>query len=215
MSMASKPVECPRLNSLDELATIVGTSMEDIQHAAINAESYYAPFAKKPKTKPFSRLPDHTRARVIEPPTGFLMHLLAKIHSEILQPIQLPDYLVGGVRGKSVLDNLQNHSRSKVLVRLDIKSYFPSVSDVQIQRVWNEHFGCPNDLARLLTRLTTYRGHLPQGAPTSTRLAYLFLHSIDGQVRRLCAALGVDYTVWVDDMAFSGDRARDVIGTAI
>jgi RNA-directed DNA polymerase len=208
-------VIAPRLNSLDDLAHILCVRPEDIRTVAMNADQYYAPYPKKIKPKPFARTPAPAKIRIIEPPTGFLRHLLGRIQTEILRPVQLPDYLMGGVLGKSVLDNVRKHSASRLLVRLDIKNYFPSIRFAQIDRIWRNQFGCHEELAQVLTRLTTYRGHLPQGAPTSMRLAYLFLHSIDKPIRELCARLGVNYTVWVDDMAFSGEGARQVIGAAI
>jgi len=71
--------------------------------------------------------------------------------------------------------------------------------------------GCSHKVAKLLTTLTTLNGHLPQGAPTSTALANLVLISIDAPIRTAAAALNVNYSSWVDDLPFSGSRARQVI----
>ena len=67
----------------------------------------------------------------------------------------------------------------------------------------------------LLTKLTTFERRLPQGAPTSPALANLFIWSIDGPIRAECARLGVKYSTWIDDLAFSGDRAREIIEFAV
>jgi hypothetical protein len=63
----------------------------------------------------------------------------------------------------------------------------------------------------VLTQLTTFERHLPQGAPTSTLLANLVLHSCDGPIRFECERLGIRYSTWVDDLAFSSDDPRPVI----
>lgn len=75
--------------------------------------------------------------------------------------------------------------------------------------------GCSPDVSTILTKITTYKGHLPQGAPTSTSLANVFIFSIDEPIRAACARLGVSYSVWVDDLNFSGDAATRIIPIAI
>ena len=60
-----------------------------------------------------------------------------------------------------------------------------------------------------------FNRHLPQGAPTSPVLANLFIWSVDGQIREACAESGVEYSTWIDDLSFSGEKARDVIQVAV
>ena len=72
----------------------------------------------------------------------------------------------------------------------------------------------PLRIARLLTQLASFKRHLPQGAPTSTTLANLVLHEAGVEVRRACAALGLVHTTFVDDLTFSGEKAREVLGVA-
>lgn len=46
---------------------------------------------------------------------------------------------------------------------------------------------------------------LPQGAPTSPLLCNIALRGVDRQVARYCATVGLNYTRYADDLAFSGD----------
>jgi len=66
-------------------------------------------------------------------------------------------------------------------------------------------------VASLLTRLTTYERHLPQGAPTSSVLANIYLASVYGPILDLCSELVVTPGAFVDDLIFSGDKARQVM----
>jgi hypothetical protein len=84
-----------------------------------------------------------------------------------------------------------------------------------VYRVWREVLDCSPRIASVLTKLTTFERHLPQGAPTSTLLANLVLFSVDGVIRKECLCRGVRYSTWVDDLAFSGKDAREVIGVAV
>ncbi|TWH71870.1 reverse transcriptase family protein [Modestobacter roseus] len=51
--------------------------------------------------------------------------------------------------------------------------------------------------------------HLPQGAPTSPALANLVAFRLDRRLAGLAASFGAQYTRYVDDLTFSGDRALD------
>ena len=42
-------------------------------------------------------------------------------------------------------------------------------------------------------------------------LANLFIWMIDAPIRTACEELGVVYSTWIDDLAFSGERARELI----
>ena len=102
-----------------------------------------------------------------------------------------------------------------MVVTIDIKDFFPSIRHTQVFKVWRELLGCSDEVASLLTRLTTFEKHLPQGASTSTSLANLVLFSIDGSIRQGCQDLGIRYSSWVDDLAFSGEKAAEFVPEVI
>src|SRR5262249_28691608 len=54
-----------------------------------------------------------------------------------------------------------------------------------------------------LTRLTTLRGGLPQGAPTSPGLSNFINVELDALLARRAEAAGARYTRYCDDLAFS------------
>jgi hypothetical protein len=45
-----------------------------------------------------------------------------------LKRLILPEHLLGGVRGKSIIDNVNLHEKARCLVTIDIKNFFPSIS---------------------------------------------------------------------------------------
>lgn len=97
----------------------------------------------------------------------------------------------------------------------DVGDFFPSITHRQVYRAWHHTLGCSPRISRLLTQLTSYCRHLPQGAPTSTSLANLILHEAGAGVRQVARALGVGHTTFVDDLTFSGGRAREVLNPAV
>jgi hypothetical protein len=88
---------------------------------------------------------------------------------------------------------------------MDVKSYYPNVTSRHVYSVWKRVLRCSPAIARLLTQLTTYDWHLPQGAPTSPALANIFLE---------CSEKHITATAWVDDLIFSGKEARSVMELA-
>jgi hypothetical protein len=67
-----------------------------------------------------------------------------------------------------------------------------------------QRLGCVPDVARILTRLTTLDGAIPQGAPTSTMVANIVLEPLVLRVRGLADQHGAAYGQFVDDGTISG-----------
>lgn len=205
----------PGIQSLEELEELVGFRASFIEDLARHADEHYDPFPKRASTRPFAKKNISKKVRWINQPINPLKEIQKRIYDSILAQVKLPDYICGGVKEKSVAFNARIHQRNRLLVAIDVRNYFPSIRKCQIYKIWCETLGCSPEVSGILTNLTTYKDYLPQGAPTSTSLANIFLFSIDGPIRAECERLGVSYSVWVDDIAFSGDEARRIIPIAI
>jgi hypothetical protein len=153
--------------------------------------------------------------RMIDNPSSELKQIQRAINTKLLRPLEFPLYVCGGVKGRSVADNIKLHLGARVLVTMDIRKFFPSVSSQQVYAVWHHELNCSPRIAALLTQLTTFERRLPQGAPTSTLLANLVLLRAGQEIWNKCRRENVVYSSWVDDLAFSGDNARAVIPTAV
>lgn len=123
--------------------------------------------------------------------------------------------MFGAVSGGTLLRHAKEHisNQGTVLVRMDISSYYPNVTCLHVYYVWSIVLGCPPRIASLLTELTTYDFHLPQGAPTSPAIANIFLASIYAPILLASEVAGLTITTWVDDLIFSGKQARSVMET--
>ena len=175
----------------------------------------YSPFVSRNEPPPFAKLPTVLKERAIDNPVDATKFIQARIYQKLLQPLPWPEHIFGGVKGKSLLHNIRRHLGAPVIVTVDIRSFFPSISTHQIYAVWADLLGCAPEIARILTRLTTYDFHLPQGAPTSSALANLVLYSLDQPIREYCEGECIHYSTWIDDLAFSGEAARDAINVAV
>lgn len=175
--------------------------------------------------------------RFICVPEPLLLYVQRWIHSQIL----ISNYSLGLLSNNATaympdsshVKNAKRHVEACWLVKLDITSFFESVSERQVYHVFRK-LGYRSQVAfcfaRLCTRVlppdqdvrlhretkrwktgrkrkylsTRVIGHLPQGAPTSPMLANLVCSSIDTELQGIAQRKGLRYTRYADDMAFSG-----------
>ncbi|MEM6529109.1 MAG: reverse transcriptase family protein, partial [Chloroflexota bacterium] len=98
---------------------------------------------------------------------------------------------------------------ARTVITADIQDFFPSTTRYRVRQFWRNqttYRGGPqfNDAeVQLLTNLTTYRGALPQGAPTSPMLSNLINRELDVRLHKLVTQSGGRYTRYADDLVFS------------
>ncbi len=209
-----QPIEQLKLGNLRRLAQRLSVSLGELTGIANNAMSQYKPFPLQPTQNLFSRKPPKP-PRPIDRPTGRLLEVQRSINDILLRPILLPEHINGAVPKRTIYLNAEMHRGAPVLVTIDIRQCFPSITSKHIYQVWCKTLGCSPEIGALLTKLTTFERRLPQGAPTSPALANLFIWSIDEPVRALCMELGLSYSTWLDDLALSGAHVREAIQPVI
>jgi RNA-directed DNA polymerase len=176
--------------------------------------------------------------RLIEAPKPRLKALQRQILSLILDRIP-PHSTVHGFRsGRSIKTFAAPHVGRRIVLRMDLRDFFPSISGARIQTLFRT-VGYPESVADLLGGICTNatprdvwrqaaidvdpfmlrdaralcaRPHLPQGAPTSPALANLCAYRADCRLTGLAQSVDARYTRHADDLAFSGDEtfARNV-----
>jgi hypothetical protein len=144
--------------------------------------------------------------RVIHAPDEPLKAVQRAILRRLLARLPVSPHAHGFVRGRSVLGAARPHAGKAWVVTFDIRDFFPSVRAAAVEGLAGELGLDPTDAARLV-RLTTLRGRLPQGAPTSPALANLAFRRCDARLAGLAGSLGLEYTRYADDLAFSGGEA--------
>jgi RNA-directed DNA polymerase len=134
---------------------------------------------------------------------------LRKMQDRMLRGILLPklsvsDFSHGGVRGRHIKSNVQPHLKSVFVFTTDISNFYPTVSHNRIYRLFVGDFGCSPDVARICTKLCTYKHHLALGLITSPILADQVMRPIDARIGGACRKAGLVYTRYVDDLTISG-----------
>lgn len=104
---------------------------------------------------------------------------------------------------RTIKDALFPHQSQPVVITLDIKDFFPSIRRAAVRDLYR-HFGFTEEVSSLIVRLTTYHGHLPQGAPTSPIIARHYSASFINKILSYLPVTGMQLTVYADDIIISG-----------
>jgi RNA-directed DNA polymerase len=188
------------------LAHQLRSSLQELYGITADLDSYY--FTKiQPKKKYGTYQVDEQgrlRYRKLCVSRTHLKRLQEKINT-YLQKIQLPNYAYGSVKERSNILNARQHVNSRYFLSIDLKNHFPNINHRQVFDMFRSNKFSPC-VSRILTQLTTYKGGLPQGPPTSPLIANLVFV---GTGKRLLDAIkdhDIIFTTYLDDLTFSSKK---------
>ncbi len=197
----------PNISGVDALAKLLGLGSEKelvaLQRAGEGNGSPYVAFTI-----------DKARGgtRTIHAPKKKLKAVQRKILSEILAHIPTHAACHGFTKGRSIVTNAKPHVRARVVVKVDLADFFPSIHFRRVAGLFEE-YGLRPDVSHALASLTTHRsvvdgetlwpGVLPQGAPTSPAIANIVCRRLDTRLTALAKKVGATYTRYADDLTFS------------
>ena len=154
------------------------------------------------------------KSRPIDDPDRELKDVQRRIRSQLLSIQPLPAFVHGCVKHRSTFTNAWTHRNRPSIASIDIRDFYPNVDFNKVYRLWIR-LGLGPKLARILTKLTTTRGRLPQGAPTSDAIANLVLHSVDEEISAVAVMLNLSYSRYLDNLDLAGVRSRECIPKVI
>lgn len=124
---------------------------------------------------------------------------------ELSRNFIFPDYVHGGVKGKSQKTNALVHKNKKHIISTDIRKFFPSIKKDMVLKSLIDN-GMHTQTAELLTELFTYRGSLQIGPPSSPFLANLAFLPVDALIYSFCRKHGTTYSRYFDDISISSNK---------
>lgn len=184
--------------SVEALGRALALDPDRLGRIAASADRYYLPriWIRKPGRKP----------RPVHPAGPALRDIHQRILDRILKQVVLPDYLMGGITGRSYIGNARTHAASKVLLGQDVDSFYPSISVSHVEHIFQDVLHFPAQVATLLARLCTRKGELVQGGVASTHIANLALYRTEPKLFEATRRHGFRYTRFVDDVHLSSRR---------
>lgn len=213
-----KKYNLPVYRSPEEIAAAMAVTISTLRFLAFSRKtstvSHYIRF-KIPKKTGGQRLISAPMPRLKEAQTWILATILEKI------PVHQAAH--GFRAGHSIVTNAEPHLGKEVILNVDLKDFFPSVSYRRVKGLFSS-FGYSEAVATLFALLCTEpdiekveldgktyyvtqtRRHLPQGAPTSPAITNLLCRNLDYKLYCFAEKLGFTYTRYADDLTFSASN---------
>nr|WP_059889628.1 reverse transcriptase family protein [Burkholderia vietnamiensis] len=136
-----------------------------------------------------------------------LKSLLRRINATFFKHTHFPKYLTGSLSGRDFVANVEIHKDARNAVTEDIAQFFDCISADSVYRIWKDFFHFSDEVAALLTKLTTKDGRVFQGTPTSSYLANLAFWDREFALVEKLKARGIRYSRYVDDITISTTSA--------
>lgn len=171
--------------------------------------------------------------RLISAPKPELKAAQRWIAREVTEHLPVHGAAHGFLAGRSIATNAQVHAGARVVVKLDIRGFYPTVTMRRVKGLLRRA-GLGEQVATVMALLATESPRepvvthgktyhvaigprsLPQGAPTSPSITNALCLRLDCRLSGLARKLGCRYTRYADDLTFSwhGD-ARPQVGALL
>lgn len=180
----------------------IGLNMQMLDNYITFSDKYYNTYyiSKKKKSK----------KRRIDSPSKELKGIQRWVLKNYFDDLGVGKRANGFIKGRGIKRNAKYHIGKQFLLIIDIKNFFPSISQKMVFTALKKHFE-NRELVMKLSKLCTYKRKLPQGAPTSPLLSNLVFKEIDEQISSFCNTKLVVYSRYADDLAFSSETKNTLM----
>ncbi|MGB3208070.1 MAG: reverse transcriptase family protein [Crinalium sp.] len=144
------------------------------------------------------------KSRHVEEPKPALKRTQKQIE-DLLKRVKLPNYVHAPRKGRSYISNAKAHVNAAVVRSLDIEKYFPSTPARRVYWFFHKRMRCSSDVAGILTKLSTFKDHLPTGSPLSPIISYFSHIDMWEAIDEIVRSANCNLTVYMDDVTISGD----------
>lgn len=192
-----KETKVPFIMNTYHLSNILGIKWKSFKNIISNSDKLYYDFkiSKKAGGK-----------RTISMPNKELLIVQKKIQEKILNNITIHDNAYGFVKNRSIIDNAKKHLNKQMILNIDLKDFFPSIHRGRVFYIFKNICKYDNNTSYCLTKLTTYKNSLPQGAPTSPTISNIVAFMLDVRLSKIADKFNINYTRYADDITFSGKQ---------
>jgi RNA-directed DNA polymerase len=216
--------QLPVIYSLPHLAMSIGIDISlTVRITETDRRTYYKRFKLQKRSGGF---------RTIQSPDNPLRYIQRWILANILNKIPSHDACLGFDPKTSILKNASVHVNQKAILKIDLLRFFDSVNEHRVYGIFKSlgfHSNLSVSLAKLCTIVhaenffSEFReyevqlrdrikaestGVLPQGGPTSPKLANLIARRLDIRIQYLCNKHSLKYSRYADDLTLSGDKEK-------
>lgn len=197
--------EGPGLPDVASLAVLLGQQEVDLYQIASDSQKCYRRRETNKRTGG-----KRTYFVVAE----ILKSIQHRIVETLLNRVIYPPYLQGGVKDftspRDYLTDAKLHANARTILKRDVRDFFHSIPRWAVVDMWKSVFRSGDDVADILADLTTYRGFVPQGAPTSVGICNLIFGTDESDIYRAVEKMGMVYSRYVDDITVSSPTVMTI-----
>lgn len=128
-----------------------------------------------------------------------------KVLDDLYSP---PPYVHGYVAGRDNFTNAVPHLGRSVVLRVDLRSFFPSVESSRLAGTLDQH-KLDSETQAIILDLACVNETLATGFPTGPVLSNMAFTDTDADLSILAHDRGLGYTRYADDLTFSGSTIDD------
>jgi RNA-directed DNA polymerase len=210
----------PPMGSFLDVASELGLTASQLQwliyHRQVSSSDHYSRFEIPKK---------NGKKRVISSPKPAMKKAQAWIRQNILSDLTYHEAAMAFRPGKSIVDNAEIHAGAEVIIRVDLKDFFPSIGFDKVRLLF-QSFGYNGGVSTVLALICTDSPRakvvldgltqwaalaprsLPQGALTSPDLANLIAYNLDTRLSAYAEKSGWKYSRYADDLVLSTKTAK-------
>lgn len=206
----------PRWRTESDVAQALGISVGKLRHYSIHRERDRAPHYLTYRIEKRSG-----GERLIHAPKKKLKAILRTLNRELVSKLPVSEHAHGFVARRSVKTGAAPHLAQPVLLRLDLKDFFGTVTRARVRGLLIAlGYGYPvaatlsvlvTEAVRQPVEIESVKYYVPvgprtcvQGAPTSPGICNAIVHRMDRRIAGLAKKHGFVYTRYADDLTFSG-----------
>lgn len=187
------------ISNIESLSKCLGVPEKVLIEVAEKRDSYYK--ENEPEIK------SNGKKRITYSLDKRLKIIQKKIKVKIFNSVYYPDYLQGSIKDKlnprTYEKNAAIHAGAKLIISEDVSNFFPSIDEKIVCEMWKYLFGFSVEVSKLLTKLTTYKGSVPQGGVTSSYISNLIMWDLEPALVMKLDSMGLTYTRYIDDVTIS------------
>jgi RNA-directed DNA polymerase len=170
--------------------------------------------------------------RIISAPRAKLKRAQHFVLKHVLAQFPLSPVAHGFAPGRSIVSNASPHVGAAVVINVDLKDFFPSISYRRVKGLYRT-IGYSEEVATVLALLCTEADtvhsvldgvtyyvaqgprKLPQGAPTSPAISNALCRRLDARLVGWAAKNGFVFTRYADDLTLSCQSRDADVGSAL
>jgi RNA-directed DNA polymerase len=205
-----------------KLCFILGFKRSEVRTLLENIGDNYNVWSEVKTDKqnnPKTFLDGTVKKRTFRNPSILLKLIQKRIKINIIDKVELPYNVHGGVKRRSNITNAKVHQGNKYLFETDLQEFYPNITKEAVYQTFIE-LGYSSHFSHWLTKLTTKDNELPQGSPASTGISNLVFMKTDIKLNLFCKTNSITFTRYIDDLTFSsqqdfGDKIQEILNIVI